>query len=304
MFVRRAVFCYRFLTTVLLVCAASLAHSDDAHVKSLILEQVSGGDWMQDARLHTGYASGRFYVEGSFKLPPNYHSAGASLIDALIKGEFEVVPPTQAGARLDQIPGYLNAKAQCADAPVRYWNGLREIPESEIEATRKGAAIGVVPYVPNQPRPVDYELQLQPGLKLYGQATQRFAYYDLGKSAKGNRLILFGAEGYAPVASHKPSGLLLEGSFAAFQLPSCRFVGTLDYFTNCYEPSGTPVRQRDGAHVAQVIRLKSRPFVVTVSHSVCKATKQVASEHMLHLWDLTAEGPVPAIYGFSRLVRE
>jgi hypothetical protein len=65
-------------------------------------------------------------------------------------------------------------------------------------------------------------------LQPYAVASAKLALYDAGSSEGDNRLLIFKAEEYEPLDDVR-SGSPLEGSVAAFEIPSCRFIGTLDY---------------------------------------------------------------------------
>jgi hypothetical protein len=276
----------------------SLAQVPDGETKSRIIAEVSNKVWVPERYAHGGYESGRFFIDGSFKLPPNHNSIGAELIDAVAKGEFEIVEPTQRGQVIADLPGYLEVQPMCSTAPVRYWSGIGEMSQRDLEKRRKWNSPDITPYFPGSPRPIDYEVQFKGSLDPYARATANLAFYDLGVGPTGDRLLLFKGEDYTTVANRKASGRQLEGTLAAFEVPSCRFIGTLDYFKRCFDPTGTPVSPLDENSFAQVIRLNGRPFAIAIWHMICEGVPGVAPSYALVFWDLTADGPVPVTYGF------
>jgi hypothetical protein len=275
-----------------------LAQTPDGDIKFRIIAEVSNKVWVPERYPHGGYESGRFSIDGSFKLPPNHNSIGAELIDAVAKGEFEIVEPAQRGQVIADLPGYLEVQPMCSTAPVRYWNGIGEMSQREYERWKKRTPSDLTPYLPGSPRPIDYEVQFKGSLDPYAKATANLAFYDLGVAPTGDRLLLFKGEDYKTVADREASGRQLEGTLAAFEVPSCRFIGTLDYFKRCFNPTGTPVRPLDENSIAEIIRLRERPFAIAIWHMICEGAPGAAPSYTLVLWDLTADGPVPVTYGF------
>lgn len=293
------------LPLLLAVSDAALAdqsNAEETDVKSRIIEEVAGKDWEQHNNPYTGYTAGRFSIEGSLKLSEAHRNEAGRLLGRLTAGEFEVIAPTEEGKTLEALPGYLREKPACSAASIRYWNGVSEMSPSQYEYLKSKGSSNLTPYVPGTPRPIDYEIQIDGNLQPVAVARSSFEFYDLASRA-GSGLRLFRGEDYAPVKSDASSNFRLEGSFAAFEIPSCRLIGTLDYFTHCIAPRGSPIRQEDEKYLAQVVRVDGKPFVVTVSHSLCDAETS-PSQHVLYLWDVTAPGPVPTIYGFSFLERK
>jgi hypothetical protein len=285
-----------------LLADTSIAQSSDAtEIKARILAEISGKPWIDKGYSNSGYTSDRFYTEMSFPIPPEYMKAAPGLLDALMKGEFDVILPTERGSALENVPSYLTTQTTCSSHPLQFWNGHREITQGEYEQRIYGS---VVPYVPNRPRPVDYEFQFKGELTPYAAASESFVYYDLGAFGEDGQLALFGARNYVPLPSRQSKGSQLEGSFAAYETPHCYFLGTLDYFTRCLALRPTPVRQPDWKFVAEVIRLQGRPFILAIQHTLCEASEQLPSDQVLFLWDVTAKGPIPHILAFSVRARE
>lgn len=290
-----------YIVAATFLCVTSEAVADvgnAAETKARIIAEVAGKQWTGRGYVNTAYTSDRFYV---YPLPDEYKAPHQELIDALAGGDFEIIPPTETGSNLDQLPQYLAAKRTCAALPVSLWNGMREISQSEYEGRIYDS---VSPYVPNRPRAVDYELQYKGDFTPYASATDDLAFYDLGQFGQNGRLVVFGAKTYEPLPSREPNGFPLQGSFAAFELPHCYFVGTVDYFTHCLAPRATPPWQPDQNLIAAVIRLKGRPFVVTVRRTHCEASSNLPSDLSVILWDVSVEGAVPHVYAYSRRAYE
>lgn len=286
--------CFLFSLETLL---ASAAIAESTNVENQIIKEVSGKKWEQLRRPSSGYIVGRFSFEGSFEFPEGYDKAGLPLLQQIADGKFELAQPTQRGDALEDIPAYLKDKPVCSSAPIRYWNGISEIPTAQYEHLKSRKSSDITPYLPGAARPLDYEAQLGPNLEVIATATSNFELYDFDAADDGSRLRVFRAENYAPTSSTS-SSLRLEGSFAAYETPSCRFIGTLDYFTHCMDVRSNPARQPDAFSLARIIQIDRRPFVITVSRPDCNAETS-PGRSTLYLWDITASGAAPIIYGFT-----
>ncbi len=276
--------------------SSSAAVADVQEIKSQIIEEVSGRNWAQHRYPYGGYESGRFYFEGSFQFPTGHGETARKLLDLVKSGEFDVVPATQKGNDLEDVPDYVKDKPTCASSPIKFWNGHAEMSAAQFERLKSKQSLkNLTPYVPGSPRPLDYETQLLGDLQIAAAATSGFAFYDL----EGGVRVLH-AEDYAPIPSRSANSSRLEGSFAAYVMPSCRFIGTLDYHNHCLVRRGNPIHQRDPLSVAGFIDLDGRPFAITVSHARCD-TGKAPSSRTLFLWDVTAQSPVPLIYGFTEV---
>jgi hypothetical protein len=273
-------------------CAAA----DTQGTKSQIIKEVSGRNWVRHRYPYTGYETGRFHFEGSFHLPEGHGEAGSKLLGLVENGSFDVVPATQKGDDLEDLPDYVKDKPACASSPIKYWNGLSEMSVAQIERFKSKQSLkNLTPYLPGSSRPIDYETQLGGDLQALAAAASNFEFYDLDGGFR-----VFHAEDYVPIASQSASLHRLEGSFAVYNMPSCRFIGTLDYHNHCFVRRGNPIYQRDPLSVAGIINLEGRPFAITVSHARCD-TGKAPSSRTLFLWDITAQSPVPLIYGFTEV---
>ncbi len=288
-----AAFC-SVLSLGLLSSPAAMAEVQE--IKPQIIKEVSGRIWAQHRYPYTGYETGRFHFEGSFQLPEGHGEAGSKLLGLVENGSFDVVPATQKGNDLEDVPDYVKDKPTCASSPIKYWNGLSEMSVAQFERLKSKQSLkNLTPYLPGSPRPIDYETQLRGDLQIIAAAVSNFEFYDLEDGFR-----VFYAEEYAPIASQSASLHRLEGSFAVYNMPSCRFIGTLDYHNHCLVRRGNPIYQRDPLSMAGIINLEGRPFAITVSHARCD-TGKAPSSRTLFLWDITAQSPVPLIYGFTEV---
>jgi hypothetical protein len=279
----------------------SSAQSSGVEAKARIVAEISGKTWVLDRYPYSGYESGRFFLDGSVQLPERLATNSTALIDSLAKGEFKVVEPNQRGQFIKELTRYSELQLFCSQIPVRYWNGAGEMSQGDLEKRKKRNSPDITPYFPGLPRPIDYEFQFKGSLEPYARATANFEFYELGEDNSGDKLLVLRAEDYEPLAGREPSGRTLEGTFAAFKMPSCRFIGTVDYFTHCFDPHGSPPWQPDKNSLAQVISIKGRPFAITIAYATCEGTEGVRSEGTLRLWDLAAEEHLPVVFGFSSL---
>jgi hypothetical protein len=210
------------------------------------------------------------------------------LFDALRDGKFQFVGPVERADRITRFEGYTSLKPACASHPVEFWNTAdgRLVSAGELTKYKRRFPRIVVPYTPNLPRPVDYEIAYLDGQMIAAPATEGLALYRLPLSRSGGSddttYVLRAEEFAVPAKSGLEAAEIGWGIFAVFEHPSCVFRGAIDYVNRC---TGVGTEQLRDYYIAEIIRMNNDYFALTVATAFCPGSA-AGPRYEIVFWDL------------------
>jgi hypothetical protein len=238
--------------------------------------------------------------DGLFELSRPPREEEAAILDRTIelfghlkRSEFTFIKPREQSDDLDEMRQYASLRPYCQTYPVRYWDtraqrvfdtDTRSI--AEIVGLPRGVA---VPYAPNLPRPIDYEL-LYPAGRPLAAATEGYALYQLESGSDDQTLYVFRSDDFAyPSERVGRKSIVLSswGRFVAFTHPDCKFKGSVAFRSDCKAKGGGGLRRH---YLSEIIKIESDYFALTAWQMYCKVEgsryMDMPTKYYLLLWDL------------------
>jgi hypothetical protein len=282
-----ATFAAAEFTAVDAIADDSHGESADPDALSFLKDVITTHDF-QPYMVDLPLEAGRFAPARLDKTMAERLTRTSELYERLRNFDFSFVAPVQQSDEIEGMTQYLRLKPACSVYPVQYWSTTleRAAPSADM-AGQVAVGSQLTPYVPNAPRPVDYEIAYQQHSMIVTPATRNFALYklpDIHSTGTPENLYVFRAEDYlVPYAdaAHRPLLSQPPGSFAAFEYPSCIFRGSVDYLNYCGDGGRF---NTEHTYLAEVIEIDQRYYTLTIFTPRCP--KAEPGTYFVMLWDL------------------
>lgn len=233
----------------------------------------------------------------------------AGVLEALRAGRFRILEPIETADRIEDLDLYRTLQPECSDQPVLMWDPGAGPGDSSVRAqldlpsdlTGFELDRQVLAPRPGEPRPVDYERIFLGGKRL-STALGRLALYRLSTEASGGQglsgLYVLRAEtfpGYSQRTGEVTSTPHVVGIMSAFEIPSCRFRGSLEF-----PPSSAAFAVGVLPGQFEIVEIDGSPFVLAIRES--RRHEDLPPDITILVWEVVVSGdPDGHHYGLSQV---